>query len=124
MRWTKPSFFLPQFHWPLAKPSNGSFVLGFSPLLTYPEIKKKCGFSTGGVESAEKKTFWGFLGPFYQLFFFFCLESTTVLVHTSILASSLPFPGMNARVLLKIDFRAGGRGFYRRPTHFWGFLRV
>jgi hypothetical protein len=71
MRWTKPSFFLPQFRCPLAKPSNGSFVLGFSPLLTYPEIKKKCGFSTGGVESAEKKTFWGFLGPFYQLFFFF-----------------------------------------------------
>jgi hypothetical protein len=29
---------------------------------------------------------------------------------------------MNARVLLEIDFGAGGRGFYRWPTQVWGFL--
>jgi len=70
------------------------------------------------VESAakeeEEKTHFGvFLELVIKISFFFFFLCTSVLVHTSILGSSLPFPGMNARVLLKIDFGVGGRGFYR-----------
>jgi hypothetical protein len=100
----------------------------FSSPFFYPQKKKerkegsKCGFSTGGVscgaawnrlqKKKKKNTFWGFLGTCYQNFNFF-LFRLYLRSGSSILGSSLPFPGMNARVLLEIDFGAGGRGFYR-----------
>jgi hypothetical protein len=65
-----------------------------------------------GCKRRKKNTFWGFLGTCYQNFNFF-LFRLYLRSGSSILGSSLPFPGMNARVLLEIDFGAGGRGFYR-----------
>ena len=76
----------------------------------------RCGVESAAKEGGKKQKH--IFGVFLELvikilIFFFFFVCTSVLVRTSILGSSLPFPGMNARVLLEIDFGAGGRGFYR-----------
>lgn len=84
MRRSKPFFLLPPNSVALlAKPSNVSFVLGFSPHIFFiPKRRKKENVACHrrrvlrcGLESAangeKKNTFWGFLGPCYQNFLFF-----------------------------------------------------
>lgn len=79
-----------------------------------------------GVESAAKAKIkhilgWTLVSKFHFFFLLFSLPPYRPYFDSW---PSLPFPMMNARAPLKIDFGAGGRGFLQRDQYMFGVFLV